>query len=303
MTPKGKYTRFKPLAKAVAMLVTVFVVVSMILCVAGCRQEPEIVSYTVTFDANGGTLAGSGTQTVLGGNKAQRPIDPVHHVDGFVFTGWHTDPGCAVLYDFGREVTQDITLYAGWTPADEGGSDSTDGDTPEVDCSYPVSSIADFDFIGTLDYKFTMAGYDTNDQTSRAYVRTVEAVFVVTDSNVNTTVSKLIDEHTCSSFSAFAYLKNGGLSVIYKEKYGMDLGTCFDVAYDEEKFVITLTAKDKYIAERNAESGGTYEVFVYMLENTVATGATVTANSSYTAIKFISNNEKGEITTEVYVKR
>lgn len=67
-------------------------------------------AYTVTFDSKGGSAVES--QAVSGGGKAAEPADP-----GFtdhVFTGWYTDEGCTIPYDFDTLLSSDITLYAGW---------------------------------------------------------------------------------------------------------------------------------------------------------------------------------------------
>ena len=67
-------------------------------------------AYTVTFDSKGGSAVEP--QIVNGGGKAEEPADP-----GFtdhVFTGWYTDEGCTIPYDFDTLLSSDITLYAGW---------------------------------------------------------------------------------------------------------------------------------------------------------------------------------------------
>jgi len=74
-------------------------------------------SYTVTFDSSGGSSAG--TQSVLRGDKVQRPVDPVKLPDdpekaSHVFVNWYEDPAYTSAYDFDTPVTADITLYARW---------------------------------------------------------------------------------------------------------------------------------------------------------------------------------------------
>lgn len=68
--------------------------------------------YTVIFAANGGSAVGS--QEVEEGGRASKPADPTK--EGFDFGGWYTDEGCTTAYDFTAAVTEDITLYAKWTP-------------------------------------------------------------------------------------------------------------------------------------------------------------------------------------------
>lgn len=77
----------------------------------------------VTFDVNGG----DGTfkeQTIIEGNKASKPEDiPTKETDseaGYEFAGWFTssDGGKTLsteAFDFNTAITDDLTLYAGWT--------------------------------------------------------------------------------------------------------------------------------------------------------------------------------------------
>lgn len=67
---------------------------------------------TVEFDTRGGSETAG--QTVERNGKAVQPQDPVR--DGFVFAGWFDEDG--VRWSFDREITQDTTLYAWWTPVE-----------------------------------------------------------------------------------------------------------------------------------------------------------------------------------------
>ena len=74
-------------------------------------------TYTVTFYSRGGTVI-SGQQTVIQGNQAFAPDDPVK--EGYTFMGWYvSDDAAATLdesgkYDFSLGVDKNLTLYAGW---------------------------------------------------------------------------------------------------------------------------------------------------------------------------------------------
>lgn len=70
-----------------------------------------VETQTVTFDVNGHGTAPD-PQTVDIGTKAVRPTDPAQ--TGWRFDGWYTDRDCTAAYDFDKEVTEDITLYAKW---------------------------------------------------------------------------------------------------------------------------------------------------------------------------------------------
>ena len=66
-----------------------------------------VVTYTVTFDANGGSAVTA--QTIEAGQKATKPADPTKA--GYDFKGW-TLNGSA--YDFNTAVNGNITLVATW---------------------------------------------------------------------------------------------------------------------------------------------------------------------------------------------
>ena len=70
----------------------------------------EIIEHTVTFNTNGGNVITS--QTVLDGNKATQPSNPVR--SGFTFKGWYTDTALTHEFDFNTPITSDITLNAKW---------------------------------------------------------------------------------------------------------------------------------------------------------------------------------------------
>ena len=70
-----------------------------------------LISYTVTFDSNGGSQVAS--QLIEDGDPALTPDNPTLY--GFVFKGWFTDNGTFLNeWDFSDPVTCDMTLYAKW---------------------------------------------------------------------------------------------------------------------------------------------------------------------------------------------
>jgi len=68
------------------------------------------LTYTVTFDSNGGPAVPS--QAIDPDGTVTKPADPVK--EGYTFTGWYSDSECTQLYDFSGKVTKAFTLYAGW---------------------------------------------------------------------------------------------------------------------------------------------------------------------------------------------
>ena len=68
----------------------------------------QVKKYTVSFNSNGGSAVAS--QTIIEGNKATRPSEPIK--EGYNFNGWTLNGNS---YDFNSSITGDITLTAKWT--------------------------------------------------------------------------------------------------------------------------------------------------------------------------------------------
>ena len=81
----------------------------------GCSNLTNIshlhtVIATFNYNYSGST---SSTVTLTNGQTLSRPINPTRN--GYVFTGWYTNASCTTRYDFTGTITDDMTLYAGWT--------------------------------------------------------------------------------------------------------------------------------------------------------------------------------------------
>lgn len=120
----------------------IIVYVLSVLCAAafaltGCATaQPPAESdgyYTVTFDSRGGTEVES--QRVRGGNPVRRPETPVR--EGYYLNGWFTDAGATEdAWSFVSDrVTEDMTLYAGWTLQSEM--------TPTASLAYALNEAGD----------------------------------------------------------------------------------------------------------------------------------------------------------------
>lgn len=66
--------------------------------------------FTVTFSTGQGSAVDP--QEILDGSTASAPSEPVR--EGWIFTGWFTDPSCQTPFSFLTPVTSDLILYAGW---------------------------------------------------------------------------------------------------------------------------------------------------------------------------------------------
>ena len=75
---------------------------------------------TVRFDLNGGEGLVPAPQQVLIGTLAKRPQERPTR-EGYIFTGWYANPACTgmpwFLGNVSLPVTQNLTLYAGWSKA------------------------------------------------------------------------------------------------------------------------------------------------------------------------------------------
>ena len=70
--------------------------------------------FTVTFNADGGTLAGEATVQVKKGKTISEPTAPTK--EGYTFAGWYNGE---TLFDFNTAITANITLVAKWTEGTE----------------------------------------------------------------------------------------------------------------------------------------------------------------------------------------
>ena len=75
----------------------------------------EMLKATVTFNVNYESGEESDYTLVDVNTAVSEPSDPVR--DGYEFTGWFYDSSCSTPYDFTVPVTDNLTLYAGWTLA------------------------------------------------------------------------------------------------------------------------------------------------------------------------------------------
>lgn len=72
----------------------------------------QVITYTVTFNVNGGTYIDP--RTVEGGKSVVCP-ERIPSKVGYEFSGWYADSTTEELYDFNNKIAKDTTLYAGWT--------------------------------------------------------------------------------------------------------------------------------------------------------------------------------------------
>jgi len=98
--------------KKYAFLLFAIISLAGMLAISGCKKKD---TYTVTFNANGGTGTMS-AQTFTEG-EAQALTRNAFTYDGYTFTGWNTvQGGSGATYTDGQTITAtaDMTLYAQW---------------------------------------------------------------------------------------------------------------------------------------------------------------------------------------------
>jgi len=128
--------------KQIKKLTSIMFAVSLILCIIGCKKEPDYV-YTVSFESNGGTEIDS--QTVVHGETVEKPEDPVHKEkpETEKFEGWYTDKDLTKEYDFSAKVKNSFTLYAKWEHEHKGlgeWQNNDDGHYKLCDCGKKQNS-------------------------------------------------------------------------------------------------------------------------------------------------------------------
>ncbi len=77
------------------------------------KEEPKVEIYTITFDANGGTVSTSSATTNL---KCQLESLPTPRRDNYVFTGWFTEREGGTQVTANTKFTSSQTVYAQWMP-------------------------------------------------------------------------------------------------------------------------------------------------------------------------------------------
>ena len=106
----SKRRSFKALAILCLGLIVAFSGAMLAACDKG-GENPQKVTYQVTFDSQGGSAVEK--QTVEKGGKVTEPAEPSY--DKHEFIGWYKESACTNEWKFAEDtVNSDITLYAKW---------------------------------------------------------------------------------------------------------------------------------------------------------------------------------------------
>ena len=74
--------------------------------------EPTIIEYTLTFNANGGTITPSNKKIKKGDTYGSLPV-PTRN--GYTFNGWYTSVSGGSKVNASTVINGNITIYAQWT--------------------------------------------------------------------------------------------------------------------------------------------------------------------------------------------
>ena len=108
----------------------------------------------VTYNANGHGTAPDPV-SILWSNEDKLDEPNAPSADGYIFTGWYTEPACTNRWNFDDEIPGDMTLYAGWEkivvniPGDVNGDGAVT--SADVTCIYNYLLNDDQTFIDTCD--------------------------------------------------------------------------------------------------------------------------------------------------------
>ncbi|MCC8123777.1 MAG: DUF11 domain-containing protein, partial [Oscillospiraceae bacterium] len=176
-------------------------------------------SYTVTYDANGGT--GGYTATQLNGSSHIILSQSGTGISrsGYTFLGWGNEPSSGVTYTIGDPlvITGDITLYAQWRVNTSGGGGGSTTYAVRYNANGGTGSYADTGLSAQTEYTvlshsetgisysgYTFSGWNTQaDGTGTAYT----AGSAITISSSITLYAQWAEEGTTYTVT---YLANGG---------------------------------------------------------------------------------------------
>lgn len=85
---------------------------------------PPILNYTITFDANGGTVTPANVVTNTDGRL---PVLPAPARNGYIFNGWYTSANAGTKITTNTVFEADTTVYAQWSIQNIPGSGSSGG--------------------------------------------------------------------------------------------------------------------------------------------------------------------------------
>ena len=136
-------------------------------------------TFTVRFDLNyEGAQDAPEDQTVAAYAKAVEPAAPQR--EGFEFTGWYRNRECTEPFSFDTQITEDMTIYAGWYTSEsyhvtyhtnygvEPEDTFEDQTVYDYDASAKINGVGDFTFIAPTDRPYFL-GWATSKDGAAVY--------------------------------------------------------------------------------------------------------------------------------------
>ena len=108
---------------------------------SGGNEQPSETKYTVTFNANGGTLNGDTqkTCTVASGTTCEVTSLPTATKNGYTFAGWNTANGCTSGEKSKLTLSSSATYYACWVQNSSSSSGGSGGNEQPKETKYTVT--------------------------------------------------------------------------------------------------------------------------------------------------------------------
>ncbi len=198
---------------------------------------------TVTFETFGAaTIA---PQVVTKDNQLTYP-KRIPKKAGYLFTGWYLDEECTELYDFNAKMTEDFTLYAGFTL----------GDNVPFMCSYEMYS----DSVGSYSSPINHPNHSHILQLSANQKSVSNVFYALADGELEVSVSKYGYGNSCEAYKYEIFDEETGellTTINGKENYTWS-GTVNVVA--GHLYRLTLTCLDGYRYSNNYKVGAVFPV-------------------------------------------
>lgn len=247
------------------------------------------VTYNVSFESNGGSTLEA--LSVLNGKSFAQPNDPVR--DGFVFVGWYVDSEFKAPFAFQADpVTSDITLYARWSEALQGGVEYTvDFDANYEEAENPVSMITSggkLFGLPTLDregYEFKGWWISDKENGEQLSYRYEEGMMLAS----NTTLYALWQSKDTGSMLPAPVVNVGAASLSWESVPGARSYAVTVIGPDGEALISNEpTSATTFNVPFDSFEAGMYEIRVVALANTG------NENNSE-AVRFVNNKALGKV--------
>ena len=256
-------------------------------------SKATVGKYTVTFDANGGTVSTT-SKTVTYGNKYGTLPTPKY--TGYSFTGWYTSKTGTTLVDENTYVTKtsDHTLYAHWTPNTYTVTFNANGGTgsmTKITMTYDVEQKIPKNTYTKSGYKFIGWSLNKDGPVQFADEEVVSNLATSGTKTLYAQWTKMVSVPTCSSkpyTGSSQTLLSAGTGYTVSNNTGTNAGN----------YTVTLTLKTGYVWSDNTTTNKTVTCTISPLD--VSKLSINVPNKIYSGKELIPNvTVKHETTTLV----